>query len=338
MASLVGLEDVDLYGFMGVSSDANEAALKKAYRKKALELHPDQNREDPFAADKFNKLKKIFEVLKDEKLREEYDRKLKGRLEAKRKREKEDAFLKAMRDKLESREAEASKVFQQKKQKTEVEQTKQDNLELIAKLKQEGKLRSALSNTDLLMAKKEREALEKSYSQLSENKDDLSSSLSTVVVKWGKDRQYSEADLRRLFDVCGSIASLMLNAKKRKCFIVFANAHAAENAVSDQQSIDSKLQVSAVQSKAKADQEISEVKGKSSESSAETSNAAFSFTYPEPATSSASYSSGPSGRRPLFAGAPSPSPPKDNANLDSYEEDTLARLLQLAKQKKAQTS
>ncbi|MGR6835417.1 molecular chaperone DnaJ [Syntrophomonas erecta] len=64
----------DFYEVLGVSRDASAEEIKKAYRKKARQYHPDVNRDDPNAAEKFTEVSEAYEVLSDEQKRAAYDR------------------------------------------------------------------------------------------------------------------------------------------------------------------------------------------------------------------------------------------------------------------------
>jgi molecular chaperone DnaJ len=64
----------DYYEILGVTRDADEATIKKAFRRLARELHPDVNRQDPQAEDKFKEAAEAYEVLSDPERRATYDR------------------------------------------------------------------------------------------------------------------------------------------------------------------------------------------------------------------------------------------------------------------------
>jgi DnaJ homolog subfamily B member 11 len=53
----------DFYKILGVPRSANSNQIKKAYRKLAKELHPDNNKEDPKAQEKFQDLAYAYEVI-----------------------------------------------------------------------------------------------------------------------------------------------------------------------------------------------------------------------------------------------------------------------------------
>ncbi|KAH7697753.1 DnaJ domain-containing protein, partial [Aphelenchoides avenae] len=64
-----------LYSILGVDKKADDAEIKKAYRKLALKWHPDKNPENKEQAEKkFKQIAQAYEVLTDQKRRTEYDR------------------------------------------------------------------------------------------------------------------------------------------------------------------------------------------------------------------------------------------------------------------------
>ncbi|MDK1473125.1 molecular chaperone DnaJ [Streptomyces sp. 549] len=63
----------DLYKVLGVPRDATEAEIKKAYRKLAREYHPDANKGDAKAEERFKEVGEANEILSDTKQRKEYD-------------------------------------------------------------------------------------------------------------------------------------------------------------------------------------------------------------------------------------------------------------------------
>jgi molecular chaperone DnaJ len=63
----------DPYSVLGVSKSATQDEVKKAYRKLAMQYHPDKNKGDKKAEDKFKEVSTAYEVLGDAKKRKEYD-------------------------------------------------------------------------------------------------------------------------------------------------------------------------------------------------------------------------------------------------------------------------
>lgn len=63
----------DFYKILGVPRSASIKDIKKAYRKLALQLHPDRNPDDPRAQEKFQDLGAAYEVLSDSEKRKQYD-------------------------------------------------------------------------------------------------------------------------------------------------------------------------------------------------------------------------------------------------------------------------
>lgn len=63
----------DFYAALGVSKDADDASIKKAYRKLARQYHPDQNAGDPKAETKFKEIGEAYSVLSDTEQRQQYD-------------------------------------------------------------------------------------------------------------------------------------------------------------------------------------------------------------------------------------------------------------------------
>src|SRR3712207_6743122 len=64
----------DLYSELGVARSATEADIKKAYRKLAKELHPDRNKDNPKASERFSKVTRAYDILTDKDKRAQYDR------------------------------------------------------------------------------------------------------------------------------------------------------------------------------------------------------------------------------------------------------------------------
>jgi DnaJ-class molecular chaperone len=64
----------DPYQLLGVTRGASEAEIKSAYRKLAKELHPDRNRDNPKAAERFSEVTRAYDLLGDSSKRARFDR------------------------------------------------------------------------------------------------------------------------------------------------------------------------------------------------------------------------------------------------------------------------
>ena len=67
------MEQKDYYKTLGISENATDAEIKKAFRKMARKYHPDSNKQDPNAEKKFKEVSEAYQVLKNKTKRNEYD-------------------------------------------------------------------------------------------------------------------------------------------------------------------------------------------------------------------------------------------------------------------------
>lgn len=63
----------DYYELLGVPRNASDGEIKKSFRRLAMKYHPDRNKDNPEAEEKFKKIKEAYEVLSDAKKRSAYD-------------------------------------------------------------------------------------------------------------------------------------------------------------------------------------------------------------------------------------------------------------------------
>src|SRR3984957_15552986 len=74
MSTTSNVTKVEYYEFLGVSRDCNDQELKTAYRKLAMQFHPDRNPNNPAAEERFKQASEAYQVLSDPDKRAAYDR------------------------------------------------------------------------------------------------------------------------------------------------------------------------------------------------------------------------------------------------------------------------
>jgi curved DNA-binding protein len=67
------MANTNYYSVLGVDKGANQDDIKKAFRKQAKRYHPDANRDDPAASERFKEVNEAYEVLGDPEKRKQYD-------------------------------------------------------------------------------------------------------------------------------------------------------------------------------------------------------------------------------------------------------------------------
>ncbi|XP_041468975.1 dnaJ homolog subfamily C member 17-like [Lytechinus variegatus] len=218
----MNISELDLYDILGILQDADQDAIKKAYRRKALKCHPDKNPDNPHAAAEWEKLAKALEVLSDEDARATYDKVLKAKKAAELRNKALEGKRRKIKEDLESREASYKK---------EQETSTTDIISLEEKIK---RLREEGSQT----LKKEQELLRNELHSAPPLHEDTSPKLK---IKWKAQKGdvtnggYDYAFLKRIFGKYGQVKNLILSSKRNGSAIIeFSSAAAAEMAVSNE--------------------------------------------------------------------------------------------------------
>jgi DnaJ family protein C protein 17 len=225
------LEDIaknateDFYELLGVTFDAEENAIKKAYRKTSIRYHPDKNPDNKDAADRFIYLGWARDILLDAKLKGEYDRARTRRREKSLQDELLDGRRKQMKQDLERREREGKDFAQSLKRKraedmSEAEKRAQE----IHRLAEDGKRRRKEAQERL--EKKRKEEDEASFIDLEDTQPqaqapkpgDTAEIDRTVKIRFqreGDTLDWDKEKVQSMFAKYGKIDSIVMGKDKK---------------------------------------------------------------------------------------------------------------------------
>ncbi|KAL1513110.1 hypothetical protein ABEB36_002572 [Hypothenemus hampei] len=216
------IEDMDLYEILNIDSSSSTTEIKKAYRKNALQCHPDKNPDDAEAAKKFHQLSKILEILTDEAARSAYDKVLKGKKLAALRHRELDSKRRKLKEDLEAREKSAVGF---KQGKSEAQKLKEE----IERLRKEGSKEVEEEIQNVLKAVREEKNKVETQWDSSNNR---------IKIKWHTEKKdpnnggYTPELLHRFLSKYGEIQALVMSPKKRGSALVeFKDQKAAEMAV-----------------------------------------------------------------------------------------------------------
>jgi DnaJ family protein C protein 17 len=225
--------DVDHYLVLGLPSGEEGAKLsvddiKKAYRSKALELHPDKRPGNKQALADFQRLQTSYEILKDEKARKLFDDLLRVKREQQRRQSerssKRDAKRQKMVSDLEEREQAAFAPDPTAKEREEEER-------IAKKLREEiARIRAMHTNKGANMASatsRESSGVRKEDMDTTGARVDKEKVLKVSWEKVGED--YTAEGLRELFSKFGEVDDVVIKSSKKKgsALVVMATKDAA---------------------------------------------------------------------------------------------------------------
>ncbi|XP_011878613.1 PREDICTED: dnaJ homolog subfamily C member 17 [Vollenhovia emeryi] len=219
---------IDLYGLLGVEPTASMPEIKRAYRKKALTCHPDKNPDNPRAAELFQELSRVLEILTDTKARADYDQAIAARKQAKERIRQFDAKRKKFKEDLEAREEayRRSVISAAETEKSNEEQRKAEVKRLQEWYKQ--------MEEEMIFTRKL--FLEKLYSSMNTTTPNVREF--RIRIRWKvqdgdqTNGGYNYDNLHTMFSKYGDIEALVVSStKKGSAMIEFGDKGAAETAL-----------------------------------------------------------------------------------------------------------
>jgi len=236
---------IDCYILLGIERSSDEASIRKAYRRRALELHPDKNPDNPKAEELFLAVKAASDTLLDKSLRAALDARLSARDAAAARVDAMDSRRARMRSELEAREKAAADSAKR------ADSGARELSNRIERLRQEGRVRQEAfeeaakghgrQTLDEKKHQEDEEEVEEDYSleEISQRcavklswTQDINSRLGDETIPAESINTISENRLRAIFKLYGSISSVVARrAAARTACIIFASADSAEAAI-----------------------------------------------------------------------------------------------------------
>ncbi|KAG0250558.1 DnaJ (Hsp40), sub C, member 17 [Mortierella polycephala] len=193
---------LDWYAVLGVERTATTKEITKAYRLKALKVHPDKN-PDPNAAKIFHELSQAYDLLLDPAARAAFDNLLNVKVQAKERTDKYDTVRKKMKEDLENRE----NAFKRQQQDEKAAALRMQYE--MERLKQENSKKRAEREAELL--RQADQLAEAAATARQAARDEEASSLDTTLkVKWKKKKHaFESGSLKDIFTSYGIVDSCL---------------------------------------------------------------------------------------------------------------------------------
>ncbi|KAL5706340.1 hypothetical protein ACHQM5_024523 [Ranunculus cassubicifolius] len=206
--------EIDHYQLLGLPSGEEGSKLtqneiSKAYRSKALELHPDKRRNDPNAHDNFQKLKSSYEILKDEKARKLFDDLLRVKLERRQRQSQCDSKRRKMMNDLDERERASFSSDPNLKSKLEEERIAKEFREEIERIRaMQVKNKGSRFSNNVGISRRDEE--DKGGSEGLDGEK-------VLKVSWdGITDEYTSTRLKELFEEFGEVEDVVIQSGRKK--------------------------------------------------------------------------------------------------------------------------
>lgn len=223
--------DTNLYAILGIENDADENIIRKAYRKKALECHPDKNPDNPKAAELFHELAQALEILTDKAARAAYDNVWRAKKAAEVRNKHLDSKRQKLKADLEKRERECLSKVDIRNAYTVVQKSNEEILQdQIERLRREGS--RLLEEEQALIKEQLKKSLADHIQQTVKSTD-----IFRVKIKWKCEKNdplnggYSYNLLLKYLKKYGNVVALVMSKKSGGALAEFKTKESAEMAL-----------------------------------------------------------------------------------------------------------